>query len=143
MSDLANPYIRCVRFPERFRKAHFRGWCEGIARGKPCPAFLTSLARQIAHTESPRDVAVPLPMSCRAPLFFRVRLVPEPFRPRVCDLRGEHVPEEVLLRLVVSPEDPRRGLLSDPAAHQGEDRLASVGHPEAPVRGEGRRPGPG
>src|SRR5207245_9819338 len=61
-------------------------------------------------------------------------LVPEPFRPRVRDLGREDVAQEVLLRLRVSPEDPRGRVLADPTGHEREDRLPPVRHDEARVR---------
>lgn len=45
--------------------------------------------------------------------------VPEPLRAGVLDLCAEDLPEEVLLRLVVPPEDPRGRVLPDPAPHEG------------------------
>src|SRR5213076_263676 len=48
----------------------------------------------------------------------------------------EEVPQEVLFRLMVSAEDPRRGVLADTAGHQGHDGLLPVGHDQARVREE-------
>src|SRR5437899_7578988 len=125
--------LRATACSGRSRTLHTRSRPEGL-RGRTRDTKRSSgrsTMEPVRRTEPPRDKRIVLGFSRET--IDRGRLVPEPFRPRVRDLGREDVAQEVLLRLMVSPEDPRGRVLADPTGHEREDRLPPVRNDEARV----------